>query len=105
MLLRHADGTIARNGFTGGATGDREILEFRIVLHLDAITLVVRLDFLASRNKRISIQNLTTTDLDTLRVVGIGQTKVVDASLGAPTETEKVLKSLSVPEPRTVRST
>ena len=81
LLLAHADGAAAVDGFTGGATGDREVLKLRVVGHLDAITLVVRLDFLAGGNKRIAIQDLTTTDLDDLRVVGIGQTEVVDASL------------------------
>ena len=85
-LLRHTKGTIARNGFTSCAAGDREILEFRIVFDLDAVALVVWLNFFTSRDKRISIQNLSTPDRHALRVVGIGQAKIVDACLGSATE-------------------
>ena len=69
LLLAHANSAIAVNSLTGSATGDREVLKLRIIGNLDAEALVVWLDFFTCCNKRIAKKDLTTTDLDTLRVV------------------------------------
>ncbi len=85
MRVRHPEGTIRCDPFTGGTTGKAKSLGIRVVVDIDTIALVVGLDFFTIGDEAFTIKNLTTTNQDFGGIITRLETDIVGFFSGGGT--------------------